>query len=188
MKDRLGVPREASAGFTMVELLVVVALLVVLVSLAAPSVRELLAVQRLQAIHAGLVTDLQFIRSEAVRRRESLIFEVDGDATMSCYMLRNSAFGAGGCSCLLPPGSACTGAFKEIRTVQIPRANSVALAASSSQGTVATFERDTGYSSPGDLRIDLSTEPRGQMRVIIGSTGRITSCSPDGSVKQVAKC
>ncbi len=175
-------------GVTLVEMMVVLALAAIVVALAAPSIRELLAMQRLQSIHAGLVTDLQFARSEAVSRRRSLIFEVSGDAANSCYIVYADAFGGGNCDCKRDPGSACTGGFQEIRSVRFPRASHVSLAASSSQSNVAIFERDTGYSSPGDLRIDVTSNVRGALRVTINATGRISSCTPDGSVKQVARC
>jgi type IV fimbrial biogenesis protein FimT len=183
----LRTPR-AARGITLIEMMVAVALMVIVIALAGPSVRELLAVQRLQGIHASLVTDLQFVRSEAVRRRRSLIFQVSGDGAMSCYIVYTDAFGAGGCDCRRPPGQACTGGFEEIRTVQVPRSSSVAFAASSSQASLATFERDTGYSNPGDLRIDLASAVRGQLRIMVNATGRVSSCSPDGSIKQVPPC
>ena len=41
-------------GVTLVEMMVVLALAAIVVALAAPSIRELLAMQRLQSIHAGL--------------------------------------------------------------------------------------------------------------------------------------
>lgn len=180
--------RHRQRAFTLLEMLVTVALVVLLVSLAAPSIRELLAVQRLQSVHAALVTDLQLVRGEAVRQRQPLIFEVGGDATMSCYILRTSAFGGGGCSCLRAPGSACQGAFREVRTVQVPRSSGVTLTASSSDAGIATFEPHDGSSRPGDLRIDLSSSVRGSIRVNVNAVGRVSSCSPDGSVRQVPAC
>jgi prepilin-type N-terminal cleavage/methylation domain-containing protein len=179
---------KKQAGFTLIEWMIVVALLTLMMSLAAPSVRELLASQRLQGVHAQLVTDLQFARGEAVRRRQHLIFQTGGDETTACYVVYTDAFGAGGCDCLRPPGSACQGAFEEVRSVQIPLASSVAMAASSSVSSRAVFEKETGYSTPGDLSVDLSSSVRGQLRVTIGPTGRITSCSPDGSVTRVPTC
>jgi type IV fimbrial biogenesis protein FimT len=170
-------------GFTLVELLIVVAIALLLITLAAPSVRELVAVQRLQSIHAGLVTDLQFARSEAVRRRQDLIVDVMTDATMSCYVIFVERFGGGGCDCRRPPGSVCQGSAEEVRSVQVPRALQVALSASSAVSTRATF-----YSEPGDFTVDLEGQTRGRVRVTVNRAGRTTSCSPDGSVKQVPMC
>lgn len=184
MRPTLGVMR----GVTLVELLIVVSIALLLITLAAPSVRDLLASQRLQGIHATLVTDLQFARSEAARRRRDLIFEVSSDTNTTCYVIFADAFGGGGCDCRRTSGSVCQGAFEEIRTVQVPRTLSVALAASSSVTTRATFEKETGYSKPGDFSVELTGSTRGRLRVTVNPTGRTSSCSPDGSVKQVPSC
>lgn len=183
-------PRKARDGFTLIELMVVIVIALLLVTLAAPSVRELLAVQRLQSVHAELVTDLQFARSEAVQRRQDLIFDVAQDAAASCYVLftDTGAFGGGSCDCRRGPGQACTGAREEIRTVLLPRGTGVSFTATSSATSRATFERSTGYSQPGDFRVDLVSATRGALRATVNATGRVSSCSPDGSVRQVPRC
>lgn len=184
-------PHRASgrpSGFTLLEMLITVALVVLLVSLAAPSIRELLAVQRLQNVHAALVTDLQFVRSEAPRVRQSMLFAVSGDAQTTCYIAYTPALGGGGCDCLRPPGSACQGAFREYRSVQIPKSSGISLAASSGSTNIATFEHTDGTSSPGDFRIDITSNVRGALRVTVNTAGRVSSCSPDGSIKQVPRC
>ncbi|MFN9451906.1 MAG: Tfp pilus assembly protein FimT/FimU [Rubrivivax sp.] len=185
---RQGLHQGRRQGFTLIELLIVVAIAVLLITLAAPSVRELLAVQRLQGIHATLVTDLQFARSEAARRRRDLILEVSSDTNGSCYVIFADAFGAGSCDCRRPAGSVCSGAFEEVRTVQVPRSSTVALAASSSVSSRATFEKETGYSKPGDFTVELEGQTRGRLRVTVNPTGRASSCSPDGSIQQVPRC
>ncbi|MBL0296209.1 MAG: hypothetical protein IPQ21_03190 [Betaproteobacteria bacterium] len=53
---------------TLVELMVVVAVVAIVLTLAAPSFRDFILLQRLKGINAQLVTDLQFARSEAVAR------------------------------------------------------------------------------------------------------------------------
>ncbi len=55
-------------GLTMVEMMVVVAIAAVILTLTAPSMRDFLARQRVAAINAELVTDLQLARSEAIAR------------------------------------------------------------------------------------------------------------------------
>ena len=55
-------------GFTLIELMVVVAVLGTLVMLVAPSFRDMILMQRLRGINAQVTTDMQFARSEAVSR------------------------------------------------------------------------------------------------------------------------
>ena len=52
-------------GFTLVELMIVVALVAILLALAAPSFRETIARNRLEGVAGELSTDFQYARSEA---------------------------------------------------------------------------------------------------------------------------
>lgn len=56
------------AGFTLIELVVTVAILAILASLAAPSFREILTAQRVRSTAYGIVSDLTLARSEALKR------------------------------------------------------------------------------------------------------------------------
>lgn len=59
-------------GFTLIELMVTVAVLAVMASLAAPSFRQLLAAQRVRATAYNIVGDLVLARSEALKRGENV--------------------------------------------------------------------------------------------------------------------
>ena len=174
-------------GFTLIEVLVVVALSAIVLALVGPSMRELLAVQRVQSINAELVGDLQFARSEAVRRGQPLLVRFQSNDDITCYVVYTEA-GVGNCSCLRAAGAACMGGFQEVKTVQVPRTLSVSLSASSAVGGVVSFMDLAGTSLPGDFKIDVASGLRGQLRTSVNAAGRPAVCSPDGSIKQVAKC
>lgn len=55
-------------GFTLVELMVVIALVAVITSTAAPGLREFASGQRARAMTLDLSADLMFARSEALKR------------------------------------------------------------------------------------------------------------------------
>jgi len=59
-------------GFTLIEMMVTVAVLVVLASLATPSFYQLLAAQRVRTTGYDMVGDLVLARSEAIKRGENV--------------------------------------------------------------------------------------------------------------------
>lgn len=59
-------------GFTLVELMIVVVILAILSSLAAPAFSELIASQRVRAGASGLYESLILARSEAIKRNASV--------------------------------------------------------------------------------------------------------------------
>lgn len=70
-------------GFTLVEMMVVIAILGVLISIAAPNLLELLAVTRLETAADELVADVLFARSESASRgaRVAICPQSTGSAT-----------------------------------------------------------------------------------------------------------
>jgi len=66
LKNRVRAAR--SAGFTLVELLIVVSIAAVLVTIAVPSYQWTTSIYRISTEVNGLVGDLQYARSEAIRQ------------------------------------------------------------------------------------------------------------------------
>jgi type IV fimbrial biogenesis protein FimT len=61
-------PGRGPSGFTMIELMVTVAVLALLAALAAPSMQKLVAAQKLRSASYDLVADFTLARSEALKR------------------------------------------------------------------------------------------------------------------------
>lgn len=72
-------------GFTLIELLITVAIAAILLSLAAPTFRDLLVKRSVQAAAETLVDDMRFARSEALKRstRTVICRSVDGSSCTS---------------------------------------------------------------------------------------------------------
>jgi type IV fimbrial biogenesis protein FimT len=172
-------------GLTLIELIVVIAVIGVLIALVAPSMRGMMARQRVQGVNAELVTDLQMARSEVARHSgaaASVAVTFGGNAQISCYTLHTVDAGAT-CDCTRTPGSVCTPALlvQEIKTVQLSRAAGVAVAASSP----IVFAPPQGLATPADLAIDVQDPSGGQLRITVNRLGRPSVCSPDGSIRGV---
>lgn len=185
-------------GFTLIELMVVVAVVAVLVVLAAPSLREMILMQRLRGINAQLVTDLQYARTEAVSRGKYVRFNFGSDATQTCYVIY-TGFSDPRCDCTLGVGNACTGAsYKELRTVTSKRDSSVEFTLPGDQDAAFAFDFVTGglMSIPTDVaaaplarvQIDARIDDSRRLRNTVNQTGRPSVCAPNASQMGVTAC
>ena len=64
-------------GFTLVELMIVLAVVAIFASLAGPSFRELTATQKVRSAVSALNESLWLARSEAIKRNADVAFEFD---------------------------------------------------------------------------------------------------------------
>lgn len=189
-------PTPPARGLTVIELMIVVALLGVLVALVAPSMRGMMTAQRVRGINAALVTDLQYARSEAARRNQDVGVAFQSTGSMSCYVaFVDAPPTAPACDCTLTPGNVCSGGRQEIKTVQVPLSDGVAFSASSAAGAILSFGRRSGAqepiagaSAPGQFEVTVTGTPRGQLRTTVNVAGRPTVCSPDASISGVPPC
>lgn len=202
-------------GFTLVELLIVVAVLAVVLTLAAPSFRDMIEMQRLRGTSAQLTTDIQFARSEAVSRQEVVQITFNSGASgMTCYMVHTCAGPTDGpmscrCECSAPLGSRCSPGRQEIRTVQLPAADGVRVVTVPSQqfsmapniarfdprdGSMAAFYVGVGSGAMEPPQIVWAeaalTRPSNppKLRTMISLAGRPSVCTPGGRVNGVPSC
>lgn len=68
--------RRSRLGFTLIELLVTISVAVILATIAVPGFQGMMATNRLSADHNEILTGLNFARSEAAKRRETVVFEI----------------------------------------------------------------------------------------------------------------
>lgn len=190
-------------GFTLVELMIAIAVIAILLMLAAPSFVDYMRVQRLKGVNAQLVTDLQYARTEAASRNGDVYIHfktLADDASMSCYtiyMITNADWELT-CDCTQAPGASCADAHTvEIRTVQVPVGTGVRLTLPENQPASFGFIAETGA-----LRVDhrlvavrleevqvfASIDDARSLRTTVGRSGRPTVCSPGGGIKGVASC
>lgn len=185
--------RSRISAFTLVELMIVVALMALIITLAAPSLRDMILMQRLRAVNAQVVADLAWARSEAISRSTfmQLRFQSSAGADgMSCYIIyaRQNVADAPLCDCMAAEGSRCTGATSEVRTVLVPNGDSIHIDPPAGGLLHFTFDPRTGGIAlpPSDLeqtprdqfRVETYIDASRNFRAVVGMSGRTTVCVP----------
>lgn len=182
--------RARPRGFTIIEMVVVLIVVGLIVTLAAPSMSRMIARHRVQGVQAELLGDLQLARSEQARRNgnvESVSVSFGSNADMTCYTIHT---GTTACDCTRAPGDACSAVppAQELKTMQFARTAGVSVAATSASAPRLVFSPPQGLVTPTDVVIDVVSATRGQLRSSINPTGVPTTCSPDGSIPGVPTC
>ena len=73
--------RMTSSGFTLIELMVTIAVLAIIVGIAAPSISTQLANQRVKSTTATLANALKEAKTESMIRRQNLTFSYNNNGT-----------------------------------------------------------------------------------------------------------
>jgi type IV fimbrial biogenesis protein FimT len=170
-----------SAGFTLIELMVTIAIAVILVSLAAPSFRSYLVKKKVEGTLAELSSDLQFARSEAVSRNQTVRMTLG----TNCYAIHPSTATVTAATCTVTAGT-------DIRTVRVDDANSVALAASGVNFIDFDSVRGTATFSPAATEAFINVTSVGSssafnFRARITEFGRVQVCTSN-SVAGYSSC
>ena len=192
--------QRRSAGLTLLELLIGLAVVSLLISLAAPSFSRMIAMQRVRSINAALVTDLQFARAEAISRNDFVRVRFDkSGSTVTCYVIMTGD--ASACDCRNTPGvNVCSGpANKELRTVQVERSLGITLGVPDAQlWSRLAFDPATGrllvaaadvYELPGvPFVVEVKSALVGGFEDSLLATGRPSVCTPSGQIPGVSSC
>ena len=151
-------------GLTLVELVVVIALLAVVATLAMPYFGSVLARHRLKAAAETLAADIAQARFEAANRGSALYVNVRGSSQPWCWSVAT----APGCDCQTLAMPTCR--LKAVRQQDfkgVSVRDDVQLVLQAN-GTAAAAQSLTMRSPQGE-----------QLRVSTGPTGRAHVCSPE---------
>lgn len=156
--------RPPQNGFTMIELMVVVAIAALLIAVAVPSFVDQIGRRRLEGVANELVADLFYARTEAVSKNKQV--QLASDAAGTSYTINYVV-------------SAVTPALKTH-----PFASGVA----STAGATIVFDPLRG-GAPTANTIDLTSSQTGaSLRASVSSSGQVGLCSPSATFPGYAAC
>jgi type IV fimbrial biogenesis protein FimT len=187
--NRRGRTLEVQTGFTLLELMLTLLVLAVLATLGVPSMQQMLERNQLKSVARTLMSDLQWMRAEAIRRNRPLHLAVDVDAWCYGITTRKS------CNCLAAAEDteAClldtsdTPVLRRVESADFPGVHIVSVTSSLSNPPRLGFEpRRATATSHGSLT--LGSRNGAQLRLILSKLGRVRACSPNGAVPGYKRC
>lgn len=173
-----------SRGFTMIELMIVVALAAIVLALAVPSFTSTLAKKRMEGVASELSTDIQYARSEAVQRNAPIRLIVGSN----CYTIHTvGTTDATSCTALGTGGSA-------LKSLTVAAGSAGFAFTSNNSKAFIEFEPvrgmaadSAGADSSGWVDVTSSSGPW-QLRAEVTQMGRVRNCSPNSSIPGVPSC
>jgi prepilin-type N-terminal cleavage/methylation domain-containing protein len=174
-------------GFTLVELMVVVAISVILLAIAVPSFQGVIARQRVKGVTTELLANIDYAKTSAVQRQYPVEVLFGMSATMTCYVVWSRPGAIGSCSCLT---GTCAGPAVGLIFVQLPRSSGVTVRPSGLAQRLP-FYQVRGLSNqlnPNATSIDVVGQQGGRLQINVNPAGRITTCSPDASISGYGPC
>lgn len=182
--------KSASAGITLVEVMVVIAVTGILLGLGAPSFADMLNRRRVQMVAETLNSDLAYARAESgLAHSNNVNVQFGQSAGMSCYTIY-IASALGNCLCSRPPGSACTSLKVELKTVQVPSSMGVNMAMSvAGQQDWISFEAPRMTTSADGFAVTVAGVRGSKLHVEVNTMGRVRTCVPvGGNFNGVSAC
>ena len=166
----------------MIELLVVLAVLAVVTTMAMPSLADLARRRSLEGAAAELAADLRLARSQASRLHQAVHVSFYSRADGDCYVVHTG--GDDACPCAMTAATACTGDASAVKTVRLAAPNGPSLRANVAS---MLFDARNGTNAHAGTVALLDASGRG-IHQVVNAMGRVRSCSPQGTVPGYRPC
>lgn len=164
--------RKGQSGFTLIELMVVLAVLGVLTALALPSYSEIVERRKLNAAGENLFADLMYAKTEAIKRNLPIRLTFTGTGTTWCYGIAVNA--ACDCTDNVPACEIESGVQKIVNQSDY-EVVSVDAGDSTLANDFISFTPLRGFVNQKSLQFSVGSGA--ELRVVVSSLGRIRLCS-----------
>lgn len=159
---------RSNNGFTLIELMVTIAIMAIIAMMTAPALQEFVDRTRLKGATDRLYADMQFARSEAVKRNSSVSISFSTGSNW-CYGI------SAGSACNCSTANSCN-----IKTVSHSEFSGIALDSATFASSATTFDPVRGtLSNAGLARLQSSGGKQTCVRMSV--IGQVRLCSPAGS-------
>ena len=188
--SNIGAPRR---GLTLIELMLTVLITAVLVAIAVPQMRELIARKRLASVANEMVADMRYARSILLDRNQAAWVRFGSDATQWCYILFTDGSGSGDlCDCTAAPKCpVVTNPPIELKTVYVRADSGIALNSTPSALRFAKFAGAPvavfNAANPV-LTAEIQSSLAGRLRISVAGPIRATVCVASGQFNEFPAC
>lgn len=172
-------------GFSLLELMVVVAIIAILTVLAMPSMSQWLQNSRTRSVAESWQNGLRFAQGEAARLNRVTTFTPGGTGwTVSYTQVSGDPATASSCASAAP-GCLQQDAGAGGNTTTVTPATAISFNSFGRAGTAGAFTAATGNSAftlaPGDTTYLFTSSASGtrRLRVIVSPAGKVRMCDPD---------
>lgn len=175
-------PTHHLRGLSLIEVSVVCLILAVLLSQAIPSMQRLRLGQHVRGTAQTLMTDLQQARSAAVSQGKAVHMRFNASNGGSCYIVYSGP--SDGCHCDNAGQARCADTATLAKVEWLPAKHATTIRANVEK--LSFQARQGAVTSTGS--IDIAAPGGPSIRHIVAITGRVRSCSPDGSTARMPRC
>jgi type IV fimbrial biogenesis protein FimT len=177
-------PRREQLGVTLIEAMMVVAVVSIAIGTALPSLASLRQRADLTGVAAQVETDIQFARSQAVALNRTVQLTLRESSDGTCYFVHTGPAADCTCSPRAASPASCAGPAELLRAVSFAAPGPVQVRSASKTLTYDPFK---GTVTPtATLRVE---GKNGQaVHQVVNLLGRVRSCSPNGRVAGERTC
>jgi len=161
---------KQSLGFTLLELMIVVAIVGVVASIAVPAFQDTLERNRLKEVAEGLKSDLQRMRAQTIKRSCNLQVTFDNASAWNYTIFRTAS------TCNCPAGANCNETV--VNGSQFTGISMSTATIADSTSDLFDFRRGSVLpSNSGNIQFNSTSR---SVKVVVSQTGRIRICNITG--------